>query len=157
MSLHEARVRVRSSDLGGTALNWAVAVAKLGKVYVFPDGGHFPPKGSVSLNDDDYTLWLNNGEGDSSEWSPSTMWVLCGPLLDEDIVSLGRAVEPKVGWDAVGGVQYFATAKDKDGFEIMAFGPTKMVAICRAVVESIMGTFVNVPPVLIENEDLVED
>lgn len=66
MALHGSMVEVRASDLEGVALDWAVANAKTGKVLVFPEGGHFPPEGSVSLNDDDFTLWLNDGEGDSS-------------------------------------------------------------------------------------------
>lgn len=149
MALHGSMVEVRASDLEGVALDWAVANAKTGKVLVFPEGGHFPPEGSVSLNDDDFTLWLNDGEGDSEWWSPSTLWSQCGPLLDEHILSLRVAVEPKAGWEAVGGVKYSATAKDRDGCEKMAFGDTRMVATCRAVVEAVLGPLVSVPAELL--------
>lgn len=149
MALYGSMVEVRASNLEGVALDWAVATAKTGKVLVFPEGGHLPPDGSVSLNDDDFTLWLNDGEGDSEWWSPSTLWSQCGPLLDEHILSLRLAVEPKAGWEAVGGVKYSATAKDRDGCEKMAFGDTRMVAACRAVVEAELGALVSVPAELL--------
>lgn len=146
MALQGTMVEVRSSDLEGLALDWAVAVAQTGKVLVFPEGGHYPPEGSVSLNDDDFTIWLNDGDGNVTEWSPSTDWSQCGPLVDEHIRSISVAVEPTAGWDAVGGVKYSAVAKD----DMFAFGDTRMVAVCRAVVESELGEFVNVPAELLD-------
>ncbi|HBP4949264.1 DUF2591 domain-containing protein [Pseudomonas aeruginosa] len=143
-------VEVRAADLSGTALHWAVAVAKYGKVFVYPDGGFYPPEGSVSLNEDDLTLWVNNGLGDhTDEWLPSTNWGQGGPLIDEHVLSLRVAVEPKAGWDAVGGVKYCATAIGQDGFERMCFGETRLIAACRVVVEALLGTFVSVPAELL--------
>ncbi|MCS7527081.1 DUF2591 domain-containing protein [Pseudomonas aeruginosa] len=143
-------VEVRAADLSGAALNWAVAVAKQGKVFVYPDGGFYPPEGSVSLNEDDLSLWVNNGRGDHiDEWSPTTDWSQGGPLVDEHILSLRLAVEPKAGWDAVGGKKYSATAIGQDGFERMCFGETRLIAACRAVVEALLGTFVSVPAELL--------
>lgn len=70
-------------------------------------------------------------------------------MLDEHILSLRVAVEPKAGWEAVGGVKSSATAKDRDGCEKMAFGDTRMVATCRAVVEAVLGPLVSVPAELL--------
>lgn len=149
MTLQRTMVEVRAGDLEGVALDWAVAFAMIGKVLVYPEGGHFPPAGTVSLNEDDFTLWLNDGERNSQSWSPSTLWSQCGHLIDEHIFSLSRAVEPKAGWDAVGGVKYSATAEGKDGFGVMAFGDTRMVAACRAFVEAQLGPVVSVPAELL--------
>lgn len=149
MTLNAEVVAVRSADLEGVALDWAVAIAKTGRVLVFPEGGHYPPEGSISLNEDDFTLWINDGEGDSQCWSPSTLWSQCGPLVDEHILSLLVAVEPKAGWEAVGGIKYCATAKGRNGSETMAFGDTRMIAACRAVVEAELGAVVSVPGELI--------
>lgn len=150
MAARSEMVEVRTADLSGAALHWAVAVAKHGKVFIYPDGGFYPPEGSVSLNEDDLSLWVNDGLGNhTDEWSPSTDWNQGGPLVDEHILSLRLAVEPKAGWNAVGGKKYSATAIDLDGFERMSFGETRLVAACRAVVEALLGTFVKVPAALV--------
>ncbi|MHD0644863.1 phage protein NinX family protein [Pseudomonas aeruginosa] len=143
-------VEVRAEELADSALDWAVAIAIHGKVYVYPDGGFYPPENSVSLNDDDFTLWVNNGEGDTrGEWSPSTDWSQCGPLIDAYIHTVGEAVEPRVGWNAVGGKMYLATARTEDGGSLMSFGKTRLIAACRAIVESRLGRQVHVPAQLL--------
>lgn len=129
-------IEVRVSNLVGAALDWAVAIAECGSVLVYPEGGQCPPAGSVSLNEDDFTLWLNDGERGEESWSPSTDWCQGGLLIDK----------------YRGSTQFFhGLAKSgcysggPAGAGVWLYGPAALVAFCRGFVYYKLGDTVQVP------------
>ncbi|WP_173476957.1 phage protein NinX family protein [Pseudomonas protegens] len=135
-------IEVKTAELVGPALDWAVGIVVHGKVYVFPDGGLCPPEGTISLKEDDGTLWTNIGgfhHGD--QWRPSTDWTQGGLLIDQHQVWLSPPVDDvePVGWDAEIYGEDGATSAIQDGC------PTALIAVCRAVVQAKLGDVVSVP------------
>lgn len=133
-------IEVRVSNLVGEALDWAVAIAECGSVLVYPEGGQYPPAGSVSLNDDDFTLWLNDGERGEESWSPSTDWYQGGLLIDK----------------YHGSVQHFHGLAESGCYSggpaaaiAWSYGPTALIAFCRGLVHYKLGNTVQVPKELI--------
>ncbi|QXI40446.1 phage protein NinX family protein [Pseudomonas xantholysinigenes] len=128
-------IEVKTADLAGEALNWAVAVVAHGKVYVYPDGGLCPPEGTVSMNDDDGTLWVNSGGfHPKDQWAPSTNWAQGGPLFDEHWPTFSFAEGLVRAEVIVASGQMFS-----------AIGPDYLVAACRAIVAARHGEPINVP------------
>lgn len=117
-------VKTRSDELIGDALDWAVAIAKNGKVLIYPEGGHYPPAGSVKLNEDNFSLWLNLGERDTDFWHPSTNWQQAWPLIVE----------------ALNGEQLTISADS-------------LVKTLRAMVTKVLGEFVDVPAQILANSN----
>ena len=134
-------IEVKTQDLSGTALDWAVAIAVHGKVYCYPDGGLCPPEGTVSLNDDDNSLWTNIGgfhHGD--HWSPSVKWNQAGKLIEQQRIGFGPV--RRVGWVA------HPHRPNAPTEWLEAEEP--LVAICRAIVADKLGMLVSVPAELIQ-------
>ncbi|WP_083532817.1 phage protein NinX family protein [Pseudomonas sp. NFACC09-4] len=132
-------IEMKTAELEGVALDWAVAIALHGKVFVYPDGGLCPPVGTVSMNEDDGTLWTNIGEyhhGD--QWRPSADWNQCGPLIEKTKIGFGPV---RGGWVAhphrPNAPTEWLTAEDP------------LVAICRAIVADKIGMAVSIPAELI--------
>lgn len=139
-------VAVKTSDLSGAALDWAVAIAEFGKVYVYPDGGVCPPNGTISMNDDDGSLWTNIGEfHHGAGWAPSADWSQGGPLIDKhriSFVTTGTGPSDEQGNEPIvaiaGGLNWKACE-----------GKTHLIAACRAAVAAKLGDTVNVPKELL--------
>lgn len=129
-------IEVRVSNLVGAALDWAVASAECGGVLVYPEGGQFPPAGSVSLNDDDLTLWLNDGERGEESWSPSTDWGQGGLLIDKYHGTTQHI--PGLPAD-------LCYAGGPAGSGVWCYGPTALIAFCRGLVHYKLGDTVQVP------------
>lgn len=112
-------VEVKTAELVGPALELAIATA-LGIRAFAADG----------------RCYLGNGDEASmvmlDPWSPSTDWAQGGTLWDEWATSM----EHYDGWlvAVVGGD---------------ATGPTKLIALCRAIVSAKMGDVVQVPAELV--------
>lgn len=131
---------VLSAELTGTALDYAVAVAKHGKVLVFPEGGFYPPKGSVSLNEDYWSLEQNRGDRDSDPWKPSELWAQAGPLKEKY----------KIGTVWVGDV---CTAMViKDGKTLTVNSPSELICVCRMIVLFKLGEKVAIPEKIVIQE-----
>lgn len=137
----KGRIEVKTADLTGKTLDWAVAIATKGEVLVYPDGGFCPPEGSVSLNTDDSTLWLNDGERNEEAWSPSTDWAQAGPLIDANSFEVTKECG---GWAAI---------RERYCGEPIRWWPegeTIQVAVCRAIVAAKFGDEVMVPKELVQ-------
>lgn len=115
-------VKTRSDELVGEALDWAVAIAKNGKVLIYPDGGMYPPAGSISLNEDNFSLWLNLGDREEDVWCPSSDWQQAWPLI---VAAL-------------------------DG-EQLTINANSLVNALKAVVIKVLGEFVDVPAQILDN------
>jgi hypothetical protein len=87
-------VDVSTHDLSSGALDWALAIVEEGKVLIYPEGGFYPLEGSISLNEDDMSLWLNLGGRESTGWYPSISWDQAGPLilkhLEGEVLTVGE-------------------------------------------------------------------
>lgn len=110
-------IEVKTAELTGTALDWAVEAA-LGGVRV----GHrvdFP-----------HGYWC------VGEYKPSWRWDQGGPLIEKYQIDLK--------WGGIDGKAYWwsATHQDLAQFQI---GATPLIAACRAIVAAHLGETVSVP------------
>lgn len=136
-------VEVKISDLAGTALDWAVAEVlislgemtrdqnAIGTPYI--NGKYvFGPGVETNRNNPDGSPYITHGCG--SKFNPSSDWYHGGPLWDKWVTSMG----------------YY------DGFLVSvvggdATGPTKLIALCRAIVSTKLGDVVQVPAELVDD------
>lgn len=82
------------------------------------------------------------------DWVPTTNWRQAGQLVDDHIKRMGDCAEPIAGWAALSeGKQCYAMNQAGD----MAFGPSKRIAVCRAVVLAKLGDAVEVPADLVKS------
>lgn len=120
-------IQVKTSELTGAALDWAVAVAV----------GHTITGDSVQ---DGFILVGAGCDGDlQREFAPSTDWAQGGPLIDEYI---GAASGPT-------NARSYSIACFK-GSVLSHRGQTILIATCRAVVACKLGDVVEVPAELVE-------
>ena len=115
---------MKTSELRGTALDWAVALA---------DGEDYS-------NNMPYTMGARlyySHEGEVREYSPSTDWALMGPIIAGTLLCL--APDPMHGWAARGYMDAVAY-----------YGPTPLIAAARCYVASKLGDEVPVPEELLE-------
>lgn len=120
---HET-VTLRTCDLIGAALDWAVAKTQ---------------GVEIELSGSD-VVWAKY----AGVYSPSTDWAQLGPLQHEHAVALKPADEYiQYGnyWDAE------MIGRNCDRF--FAFGPDPLIAACRAIVSAHLGDSVDVPAELV--------
>lgn len=136
-------VVIETLRLEGLALDWAVGKAHgpaLGYKFSYVQPPVInemaqPVIAHISVADGLFTPWQPCSDGDQA-WE----------LVDAHIKRLGDCAEPIAGWAALSeGKQCYAMNHDGD----MAFGSTKRIAVCRAVVLAKLGTSVEVPADLV--------
>lgn len=132
-------IEVKTAELIGPALDWAMAVAddeEHPQVYngvVYVNG---PKKNALAM-----------------EYCPSTNWAQCGPILDNyDIALNGGVVDGEQ-------VVIYATlrAVSDDSPFATATGLTRLIASCRAVVCYKLGDVVKVPIELVTTTTIIPD
>jgi len=126
--------RVKTAELTGAALDWAVAIA-IGGTPDRPQDGQFI--------DSNGARWLAGFHihAPSASYYPSTNWTQCGPLRDKyriDIMDFSVRDEPLVS----------ASYEDNSGLHTLD-ADTALIAICRAVVAGKLGGYVEVPAELL--------
>ena len=133
-------VEIKTADLTGAALDWAVAqIDEVKTIMLSPKGAE--PKKPFALFG---SLALPIGDGEQG-YAPSTCWHCGGPLIDKFNIDI--TVERK-------GL-FYASVCDESGMPVMpgdvngAFGPTHLIAACRAIVASVLGKTVSVPKELL--------
>lgn len=124
-------ILVDVSKLEGSALDWAVATAA---------GAYGVATGTDDLLGN--KIWAVPGFSNMrwDDWTPSTDWSQGGPLIDLHIEQVEKmsGANPVRAWCA-------DTAKD----ERYMFGPTLLVAACRAIVAAKLGEVVEIPAELV--------
>ena len=119
--------KVKTGELTGPALDWAVAKAD--------DNLH--PKGDVRLLDGKvFTIEAGDYER-SDRWqrySPSTVWAQAGPILERERIAIGYG---HYVWNAA-----------KYGLGWYVGGPTPLVAAMRCYAASKLGSEIEVPEAL---------
>jgi len=129
-------IEVKTADLVGVALDWAVAQAEKVEGLVIRRGKpafemEFDPEASAhEFCLKEYKCWLN--------YSPSTDWSQGGPLIEKHQVC--------TGWAGDKPLAFTRNTKYSDGVTV---APTLLVAACRAIVASVLGETVSVPKELL--------
>ncbi|HCG1294837.1 TPA: DUF2591 family protein [Pseudomonas aeruginosa] len=118
-------VEVKTCDLEGTALDWAVAVIEGYDLMKHPFRRAFIP---------------NLGYCD---YSPSTNWTFGGPLIEKHMVRTHYAADTEKRADAGCIAQTWRPYAE-------AYGRTLLIAACRAIVTARLGETINVPAELIK-------
>lgn len=139
--MSNAMTVVETSTLMPPALDWATAkacdkqvVVELGGTYGVPNSRWYVSQVLPSVY--------------GAVWSPTTDPMQAWELVETHIKRLGDANPgvAAVSFDAEPTpLQYFATTHDNGH----AIGPTKRIAVCRAVVLAKLGAVVEVPSVLV--------
>jgi hypothetical protein len=131
-----ATTKVKTSELVGAALDWAVGVAVGEKMFA---SAHLAGPCARRLCADGYTR---------DYYSPSTDWAQGGPLLDAHCKSFGCVQDRSGAWRAFG----YGVGDDFDPSRQMrlASGHTILVAACRAIVAAKLGDTVEIPNELLE-------
>ena len=137
-------VEVRTSELVGPALDWAVA--KCSGMTLFTMGEDWPGNYNVTvlageapilILDLVNRMWREH-QGVTVPWSPSTNWAHGGPLRDKYKVDITE------GDHAVSASILTESCECAD-----VSGPTALIALCRAIVAAKLGNVVQVPAELV--------
>lgn len=111
---------MKTSELSGAALDWAVAQCEGEEVSVI--------RGQLE------TRWTDNG------WKPSTDWAQGGPIIEQKWITVEC-------WpnESDENMRWAGTIYDKPPL-CEAMGPTPLIAAMRCYVASVLGDEVNIPP-----------
>ncbi|MBD1590232.1 phage protein NinX family protein [Pseudomonas typographi] len=120
-------VEVKTQDLEGAALDWAVAKATNAPEL------KISARGTVIC-----TYEIPEGSCWTSFYEPSTDWSQGGPLIEKYGVSLD-CIAPLNSWEAF----VWGGPSACNGF--IAEAETPLIAACRAIVASVLGDTVSVP------------
>ena len=123
-------MKIKTKDLTGAALDWAVAKAD----------ENLYPKGDVRLLDGKvFTIEPGNYE-QSDKWqlyAPSTSWAQGGPIIERENISVGYQGHLGVPLDSL----WYATNR----VDACGFGQTPLSAAMRCYVAGKLGESVEVP------------
>jgi hypothetical protein len=114
---------MRTSELQGAALDWAVAKCEGWPMDIWYDEDQMP-----MIRDDEVP-----------EWKPSTDWAQGGPIIERKGIELFRNNEKN----------YWFTSRARNQ---IGTGPTPLVAAMRCYVASKLGDEVEVPEEILEKE-----
>jgi hypothetical protein len=115
-------MKIKTSELTGAALDWAVAEA---------DGTPIYRSGkTMTRMDMDGNVY----------WQPSTDWAHGGPIIEREEISTSREfASSRVEWAA------WTPAPIRDDAEAFGYGPTPLIAAMRCYVASKLGDEVEIP------------
>ena len=138
-------MKIKTSELTGPALDWAVAkCVGLGKLH------YTDVVGRISTLKTAVMVWSMElpGDGHGDKFSPSTDWSQGGPLIEREELGLKRNAPCSQGreWEASPSI----TAKGAGGK--WGYGPTPLIAAMRCLVASRLGDKVDVPDELCQLE-----
>lgn len=125
-------MKVKTSELEGVALDWAVAEV-VGEVVSIVPPDHILETPALLFMDNQWDH-LNRCQ----PWNPSTDWSQGGPLIDQYIGEFIRNPRCKP----------WARTSEESGLGF-ANGPTILIAACRAIVASKLGETVEIPEELL--------
>ena len=122
-------MKIKTSELNGVALDWAVAQAAERKLDTH--------QGKIGYYIDN---WYANVNSKFVQWSPSIDWSQGGPLIERFRIHLDMMIYGDI-------VRYWeANLSDRAAYEI---GDTPLQAACRAIVAAKLGDEVDVPEGLV--------
>jgi hypothetical protein len=121
-------MQIKTSELIGAALNWAVAKC---------EGGH------IGVDNKGVFFDAHDGDGFTS-FEPSTDWGQGGPIIEREMIQITPhcMINPLYGWAAA----FRSFDEDDDVYALFRKrGKTPLVAAMRCYVTSKLGEFVEVP------------
>lgn len=124
-------IEVKTSELIGPALDWAVAKAE--------GDEHWTSDRNI-----DWFAWRMRN------WKPSTDWAQCGPLIEKYMIRTQYAADTEKRADAGCLAQTWRPYA-------LAHGDTLLIAACRAIVAAELGDTVQVPKELMADAAIGED
>lgn len=132
---------VKTADLVGAALDWAVAKSTDFSVEVKPWGEFSNASTGHKIKARGFRVWYEF-DGDLEEWAPSGDWSQCGPLIEKHQITLLPPRYPGDKWGATYDVN-----------SCMLDGDSALTAACRAIVAAKLGDVVSVPSELLEKAE----
>ncbi|EKT4540272.1 DUF2591 family protein [Pseudomonas putida] len=125
-------IEVKTADLAGEALGWAVGKAEGLDLFLEPPGYNGVPWRV-------FARYQGEAIEHTKRYNPWEEWALGGPLFDKHCKGFGMLQD---GTDS----RYRAFAYNRPtGFSRLAGGPTILAAGCRAIVALNIGDTVQVP------------
>ena len=118
-------MKIKTSELTGAALDWAVAKCDNRRIG-FNHGGGLEVRGRTESGEElpeAWDMWM--------PWHPSTDWSQGGPTIERDLISIDY--DHNV-WNAA-----------KYGLDWYISGPTPLIAAMRCFVSSKLGDEVEIP------------
>lgn len=112
---------MKTSDLIGPALDWAVAKCSGDETRLM-----FRGDSETGVSDVHFDPW-------HAPWSPSTDWAQGGPIIEQEALTISTQMT-RFDWQAI----------DFHG-DITQFGPTPLIAAMRCYVASKIGNEINIP------------
>ena len=125
-------VEVKTAELSGSALDWAVAKSVPQKYWPVIVRG---------------LVYLDN-ECEHIPYSPSNDWSQCGPLIEKHKAFPARYDDECE--DATEATRFFCSYGSLLDMNTYCEGPTPLIAACRAIVAAKLGETVSVPVELLE-------
>ncbi|PIK75001.1 DUF2591 domain-containing protein [Pseudomonas sp. 382] len=129
-------IRVKTADLSGEALGWAVGKAEGLDLQLAPPGYNGVPWRV-------FALYQGQSIEHTKRYNPWEDWALGGPIIDRLRVDLSSP--PVIDTNNENGWQ----ARPDDGMTFWHSGGTALIAACRAIVAAKLGDTVQVPKELI--------
>ena len=125
---------MKTNELSGAALDWAVARAECLDCYADMTGGSRPA----------WATFVDFGDETHVKYTPSDHWGFGGPIIEREEIGIKRRMPCMKGeeWEASG-----APGAKGAGYR-HAYGPTPLIAAMRCYVASCLGDEVDVPPEL---------
>jgi len=135
-SLENVGLTMKTSELTGAALDWAVAKCEGDVTELAYDGitWGFKLDGKLKV--------LAKGWADSMSWHPSTNWAQGGPIIERVLLY----PEPLLD-DNCSLIEWFCYNWKGDGSDY--YGPTPLIAVMRCYVASKLGENVDIPEELL--------
>jgi hypothetical protein len=128
-------MKVKTQDLIGSALDWAVAKAE-GATDSWREDGPFLWNGIPCVRN----------SGHDINYTPSTNGSVVMDFVFREVISIGGGGKENQGiWDAYKREFLFET----DGRDCYMTGPTPLIAVCRCYVASKLGLEVEIPDELL--------
>lgn len=126
-------MKIKTSELSGSNLDWAVAVAV---------GAHCQETGSSDLRTGKH--WMVSGFRAMrwDDWTPSTDWSQGGPMIERFDICVMRC-------DVRGWVASESWFEPYESICVDASGPSALIAACRAIVAAKLGDEIDVPEGLV--------
>ena len=146
-------MKIKTQDLIGAALDWAVA-----KCEGLLDPVHGEPQPRVVFYSDQWARYMRLNPPPqvyySDRYEPSTSWAQGGPIIGREDINVGRLTRSEVtesgdeiyrkdGWTAYTTVSAFWMTPARQ------YGPAPLVAVMRCLVQSKLGDEVDVPDELL--------
>lgn len=134
-------MKIKTGELSGEQLNWAVAVAVGLKPFV--QGAHYGAPDRVFVEAE------NAGSLSGIRYKPSTDWSQGGPLIERFGIRLGKVGRHWYGGRLIPQSGLSDNYEDFDGETDVEGEGGPLIAACRAIVAAKLGDEVDVPEGLV--------